>query len=1044
MAEIFQEENAIVLAAAEKMVALGSEAAQRSILGKESKTQEAKGEKILRLLTAYRKKDDLTDAQLESILYCLRQASESNVFPTIDPIVGQNLEYLVQEEGGGSSALIMQNAGSDLPNRSYLNFYRGLTASDDGTRTNVGMTLGTDGYWLRMDSGLPVWTELLLGDISDVTITTPTSGQVLKYNGTIWINDTDSAGHVIENAGTPLTQRANINISNGLTASDNTPDTDVKLGGSFIENTTILGGGLYSLNIDQLTGFNMNGGAVIISSDDNISLSADVNASYVASEDMLISGGTQININSPAIYIGDGVGTLGIDIRAGFTAGDNILSTISGTAYSVTGTFANFAGIEYGADYSADYSARSLIDKGYADGAYWSLASGGTLTGVNTLTSNTANQLNFTGTWTATANNQFMAQFGGTLTATTTASDILNGYVFNPSITGGATNAQTIRGVTIQPTLTGGADNGDFTAALYVNPIFSGTFGAKFGILSLASLSTVYAGLRVQNSSTGSARLEILAENSSGINAITSMFSIERANGTNGTVSITNTGGGAVNFYTAGSGTPLATFSDTRIGVDVKRLTIVQQGLAASWVEALKVTPGAHTSMTSSTEFLANDFSGASWQWIAGTIPIQRFNYFKAFTATGASSTNTITTAATVWIDQTTVGANAAITNNYALYVNGNQHVNLSSGQFFGVGSSAGFNPFQVDQNGKITVALPNQGASFGNANFMVFSGGAHTGQTASTENRDINWSGLARTVTWSTGNITTQRSVHIGGPTWAFAGSSTITNGYTLYVDGPTAGTNATITYNFAAGFNGRVIVTDDFFADDFIYLGHPTTAGISRYIICNGSSASVGLQIGTKGAGQLDISTPNNDTGNVVIYGHNIAIGGDTRSTAPGDIDIIGNDSSLSGAPGSHIFIRSGQGLVGNANSGNIYVYIGDKAGTGVQGNIGLLSNDTDFDGAEKVIRIGARVTAPSGTLVADHAYLYVEDITAGNAAVHLMTEAGDILKLYAAAGWGTPTNTLTRTTFDTSTVTLPQLAERVGALISDLKTLHGLLKA
>jgi hypothetical protein len=38
--------------------------------------------------------------------------------------------------------------------------------------------------------------------------------------------------------------------------------------------------------------------------------------------------------------------------------------------------------------------------------------------------------------------------------------------------------------------------------------------------------------------------------------------------------------------------------------------------------------------------------------------------------------------------------------------------------------------------------------------------------------------------------------------------------------------------------------------------------------------------------------------------------------------------------------------------------------------------------------------------------------------------------------ATGWEDPTGTQTRTTFDTSTVTLPQLAERLAALIADLK--------
>lgn len=37
---------------------------------------------------------------------------------------------------------------------------------------------------------------------------------------------------------------------------------------------------------------------------------------------------------------------------------------------------------------------------------------------------------------------------------------------------------------------------------------------------------------------------------------------------------------------------------------------------------------------------------------------------------------------------------------------------------------------------------------------------------------------------------------------------------------------------------------------------------------------------------------------------------------------------------------------------------------------------------------------------------------------------------------ASWQGPTGTATRTTFDTATVTLPQLAERVKALIDDLQ--------
>lgn len=85
----------------------------------------------------------------------------------------------------------------------------------------------------------------------------------------------------------------------------------------------------------------------------------------------------------------------------------------------------------------------------------------------------------------------------------------------------------------------------------------------------------------------------------------------------------------------------------------------------------------------------------------------------------------------------------------------------------------------------------------------------------------------------------------------------------------------------------------------------------------------------------------------------------------------------------------------------------------------------------------------TAPSVNYL-DSFKIYSADQTAGNACFHSRSENGDIQKIYSIGGWGTPIGTLTRTTFDESTVTLPQLAQRVAALITDLKTGHQLLKA
>ncbi len=67
-------------------------------------------------------------------------------------------------------------------------------------------------------------------------------------NGTItdnanWVEFTSGAsgGHVIEAAGTPLTQRSNLDILNGLTASDSGSQTELRWGGAQTANTTISG-----------------------------------------------------------------------------------------------------------------------------------------------------------------------------------------------------------------------------------------------------------------------------------------------------------------------------------------------------------------------------------------------------------------------------------------------------------------------------------------------------------------------------------------------------------------------------------------------------------------------------------------------------------------------------------------------------------------------------------------------------------------------------------------------------------------------------------
>jgi hypothetical protein len=80
----------------------------------------------------------------------------------------------------------------------------------------------------------------------------------------------------------------------------------------------------------------------------------------------------------------------------------------------------------------------------------------------------------------------------------------------------------------------------------------------------------------------------------------------------------------------------------------------------------------------------------------------------------------------------------------------------------------------------------------------------------------------------------------------------------------------------------------------------------------------------------------------------------------------------------------------------------------------------------------------------LAADGATLQAQlDSTGFNASIAFKV-AGTKVVGARKTGWGAPTGTATRTTFDTSTVTLPQLAERLKALLDDLSATagHGLI--
>ena len=83
---------------------------------------------------------------------------------------------------------------------------------------------------------------------------------------------------------------------------------------------------------------------------------------------------------------------------------------------------------------------------------------------------------------------------------------------------------------------------------------------------------------------------------------------------------------------------------------------------------------------------------------------------------------------------------------------------------------------------------------------------------------------------------------------------------------------------------------------------------------------------------------------------------------------------------------------------------------------------------------------ISSPNGTVP----FKIIQSDTSANNYVYIGTSAGRIglngtTPTAKSSGWGAPTGVATKTTFDTATVTLPQLAERLKALI-DYLTLRG----
>lgn len=218
-----------------------------------------------------------------------------------------------------------------------------------------------------------------------------------------------------------------------------------------------------------------------------------------------------------------------------------------------------------------------------------------------------------------------------------------------------------------------------------------------------------------------------------------------------------------------------------------------------------QLTPATPTNRTASTEYIGSDFNlSRTITWATGALATQREFLVRAptYAFVGASI---ITTAATLAISGAPIqGANATISNPFALWVQ------TGTAAFDGGARTGTLQATDV-------VAFNPVASTSGTTTKFAVSPGADTGTTLTAEAIDVDFA-FFRTRTWATGAIATQRSFVVRPPTLAFAGASTVTNAATMAIVGaPAAGANATITNRISlwvqagvAQFDGNVYTPD------------------------------------------------------------------------------------------------------------------------------------------------------------------------------------------------------------------------------------------
>lgn len=161
----------------------------------------------------------------------------------------------------------------------------------------------------------------------------------------------------------------------------------------------------------------------------------------------------------------------------------------------------------------------------------------------------------------------------------------------------------------------------------------------------------------------------------------------------------------------------------------------------------------------------------------------------------------------TIWLGQSVPSAS-----NYSILMTGSTALTMQASSSVQLSYSQGTSSFTLNATGLVLSSGLSFNSSVTSSGFAIpfnFVIPTNTGQTVSTNIPNFRITGANKQ--WATGTIANQYWNYLTANTASFVGASIMTNSYSLFVESAAAGTNATITNNYAAGFNGNVEVKND-----------------------------------------------------------------------------------------------------------------------------------------------------------------------------------------------------------------------------------------